>query len=218
MQPLRVSLVGVAPRVAALAHFALMLSLFAWVGHAWAQPIRASVKMHDGSVIVDVRATAEVAPATAWEVLTDYDHMTRFLSAVKSSGIVSRDGNVLQVRQVGQFRVAFMKFTFESLRRVELIGAAEIRSQLISGDFKSFDFTTQVATSDGKTVITHHGEYVPDRWIPPGIGPAMVEAETVKQYQELLAEMTRRQAESASGAARPSADVSAPGRHLPARP
>jgi len=42
--------------------------------------------------------------------------------------------------------------------------------------------------------ISHHGEYVPKRWLPPLVGPAVIESETKKQYGEFVAEIARRSA------------------------
>ena len=63
------------------------------------------------------------------------------------------------------------------------------------GDFKYYDVVTRLAGGPaGPTTITHHGEYVPRRWVPPMLGPSLIEAETRKQYTELLTEMERRAA------------------------
>lgn len=158
-----------------------------------AQPVEVRVEMRGEQVVVDVQATVAVRSADAWAVLTDYDHMARFVSALKSSSIVSKKGNSLEVAQAGEARVGFMHFSFFSLRAVQLIPDKEIRSQLIRGDFKSYEFTTRIVDRGASTLITHHGEYVPNSWVPPGLGPSMIKAQTSKQYSELIAEMLTRQ-------------------------
>jgi len=40
---------------------------------------------------------------------------------------------------------------------------------------------------------------MPDMWVPPFIGPAMIEAETKKQFGEIRAEILRRNAALSSG-------------------
>jgi hypothetical protein len=38
----------------------------------------------------------------------------------------------------------------------------------------------------------HTGRYTPSLWVPPIVGPALIEAETRKQYGEIRAEIERR--------------------------
>lgn len=196
---------------AARQHAAALLSTLAlalWPTWCAAQPIDVRVDRRGDLVVVDVEATVAAASRRAWDVLTDYDHMASYLSMLKSSAIVRRDGNSLEVAQTGEAHRAFLHFTFSTLRAVELVPGKEIRSHLISGDFKSYAFTTRIAGDGAHTRISHHGEYVPNRWVPPGIGPALIKAETTKQYEELIAEMLRREhAAAATPAPDPAASV-----------
>lgn len=157
-----------------------------------AQPIEVQVDMRGERVVVDVQATVAAVPADAWAVLTDYDHMARYVSALKSSSVVNKYGNVLEVEQTGIARVGFMNFSFYSLRAVHLTPEKEIRSQLIRGDFKSYEFTTRIVDKGANSLIIHHGEYVPNSWVPPGVGPSLIKAQTAKQYEELVAEILAR--------------------------
>jgi hypothetical protein len=177
---------------------ALLAGLACWPAWCFAQPIEVRVEKRGEMVVVDVEASVAAAPRLAWAVLTDYDHMASYLSMLKSSAVLRRDGNTLQVEQTGEAHRAFLHFTFRSLRAVELSPLKEIRSHLISGDFKTYVFTTRLVDLGNRTQISHHGEYVPVNWVPPGIGPALIKEETTKQYQELIAEMLRRELAAAS--------------------
>ena len=75
-------------------------------------------------------ATVAAAPAYAWAVLTDYDHMARYVSALKSSSVVNKYGNVLEVVQTGVVRVGFMNFSCYSLRAVHLTPEKETHSNM----------------------------------------------------------------------------------------
>jgi len=154
-----------------------------------------SVRLNGEQVVVDVTVQVSEKPSVVWAVLTDYEHMAGYVSNLKSSKVVSRHGNLIQVEQSGEARRAFLTFAFTTVRAIELLPQREIRSRLVRGDFKSYEFTTRLhAGANGHTVITHHGEYVPMRWVPPVIGPTLIEEETRKQYTELIAEMQRRAA------------------------
>lgn len=153
------------------------------------------VQRQGEAIVVDVEAIVAAPVREAWSVFTDYDHMASFITNIKHSKIVVRDGNLLEVEQTGETRVAFMRFSFVAVRAVELVPMQEIRSSLVSGDFKAYSSTTRVVATPSGAKITHHGEYVPKSWMPPPlIGPAMIESETRKQYQEFIAEIERRSA------------------------
>ena len=176
-------------------HFLWLLPLsIAATSVAHAQGIDVQVARRGQWVVVDVRATVKARPSYAWDVLTDYDHMAEFVTVLTSSAVIGRTGHLLEVAQTGQVTKAFMHFAFSTVRAVELTPMREIRSHLIRGDFKAYEFTTRIIDQGSGTLLVHHGEYVPNVWVPPVVGPAMIESETRQQYEELTAEMLRRQA------------------------
>jgi len=159
-----------------------------------ARDIAVNVQKDGAWVKVDVEFTVDASPADAWNVLTDYDHMHKIVSNVEESKIVKRDGEKLEVAQKGRAGVGLLQMKFENVREIVLTPQRQIRSRMISGDMKSSEFTTQVRDEGGKTRITNHGRYLPAVYVPPVIGPAFIEAETRKQFQELRTEMLRRKA------------------------
>ena len=178
-------------------------ALLAACACATAQPIQAKAQKQGDTVVIDVEATAAVDPAVAFAVLTDYDQMPRYVSSLKQSRMARTGPNSLEVEQVAQTKLLFWNFTVRSLRSVELVPNKEVRSHLIKGDFTRYDFTTRVQEKDGGTLITHHGEYVPKSWLPPAIGPAIIQELAKKQYEEMIAEMLRRTAARNAGGATP---------------
>lgn len=163
-----------------------------------AQPVDVQVVLQDGKVVLDVTASVAAEREQVWAVLTDYEHMAGFVSNLKSSAVIGHEGGALQVEQSGEARHGLLHFAFHSVRSVELVAPQEIRSHLVSGDFKSYEATTRLTAPDsGHTLITFHGEYVPNRWVPPGIGPSLIKSETGRQYDELIAEIRRRQGAAA---------------------
>ena len=189
----------------ALAPAVLLMSLLC--AAAQAQPVDVQVALQDGKVVLDVSASVAAEREQVWAVLTDYEHMAGFVSNLKSSAVIGHDNNALQVEQSGEARAGLLHFAFHSIRSVELVAPQEIRSHLVSGDFKSYEATTRLTAQDGgHTLIAFHGEYVPNRWVPPGIGPSLIKSETGKQYDELIAEIHRRQ----GAAPHPAAPASSP--------
>ncbi len=156
----------------------------------------AHVERRGETIVVDIETTYAGTVEEAWDVLTDYARMASFVRNIKSSVVVSRQGNSLVVRQSGETVVGFFHFGFAADRAVELTPMKEIDSALISGDFKSYVSTTRLVEGPSGVTIAYHGEYVPKSWLPPLIGPAIIESESRKQFGEYVDEMRRRQAAS----------------------
>ena len=174
-------------------HWIVPIALLLLAASCPAQELAVKVERRGETVVVDVEATAPGPLSEAWAVLTDYDHMASYISNLTASKIVERrDHDTLHVMQSGRTKIGFMSFGFEAVRAVELVHMREIRSSLVSGDFKAYASTTSIASVPSGTRIVHHGEYVPKAWLPPMVGPAVIERETRRQYQEFIAEIERR--------------------------
>lgn len=183
------------PRTAVARLCAVGLVLFLPLAAAAAddsQDIAVAVHREGAEVVVDVDFLVDATPQEAWTVLTDYDHMSQFVGDLTSSRIIRRDGDRIEVAQQGRFRFGFFELAVENVRAIELVPMREIRSRLVSGDMKASAFTTRVTPQGDVTRITNHGRFTPDRWIPPIIGPAVMQAETRKQFAEIRAEILRR--------------------------
>jgi hypothetical protein len=150
-------------------------------------------------VIVDVDLPVEATVLESWNVMTDYDNMSKFVSNLTSSKIIGRDGNTLSVEQKGKASRGPLTISFENIREIVLTPQSEIHSRLVSGDLKASEFTTRVVDRGAFTQITNHGEFIPNIWVPPILGPALIEAETRKQFQELRTEILRRKGQTAAG-------------------
>ena len=159
-----------------------------------AQEVNVRVERNGETVVVDVDAQMPGTLRETWAVFTDYENMASFITNLTASRIVARKEHSLEVMQAGSTKVGFMTFGFQAVRTVDLLPMHEIRSSLVSGDFKAYASTTSLSTAGSGTRVRHHGEYVPKSWLPALVGPAVIERETKKQYQEFAAEIERRNA------------------------
>lgn len=155
--------------------------------------VKVRVERRGELVVVDVQAPVAVPHQVAWDVLTDYDHMGSFVSNLTRSAVLKREGNVWEVEQNTDTRFGPFRFQVGSVRRMELQPPTRIRATLISGDFKSFSYTTELRpAADGTLLVVNHGEYEPKAWMPPLIGPSVLVGQTRRTWEQLLAEMRRR--------------------------
>ena len=163
---------------------------------AWAasndKDIVVHVQKHGQNIAVEIDCPVEAPLSIVWEVLTDYDHMTQFITNLEYSGVQHRMDNVLRVHQKGKVSKGPLTVAFENVREVELVPYHEIHSRLISGDLKASEFTTRIVEDAALVHIVNSGHYTPNAWVPPFIGPALIEAETRKQFGEIRGEILRR--------------------------
>jgi Polyketide cyclase / dehydrase and lipid transport len=158
------------------------------------QDIVVHVQMNGQIVAVDVDCPVDAPGSVVWEVLTDYDHMAQFISNLEYSGVDDRLDDLLRVHQKGKASRGILTMRFDNVREIHLVPHHEIRSRLISGDLKASDFVTRIVEVGAQVHIVNSGRYTPKVWVPPLIGPALIEAEIKKQFGEFRTEILRRNA------------------------
>jgi len=177
-------------------HWLALLCLTAAASAAWAaapaSDIAVDVRKQGSTIFVDVDCPVHAPVPIIWEVLTDDDHMSSFISTLDYSGVEGHRDHILIVRQKGTAKVGLLSVAFENVREVEIVPAVEIRSHHISGDLESSTFTTKVVDIDGTPHIRNIGRYVPKAWVPPLVGPALIAGETRKQFEDIRSEILRR--------------------------
>ncbi len=145
-------------------------------------------------VIVDVNFHVRVTPQEAWAVMTDYDHATSFISKLERSVILWRTDEMLLVSQKGTMGYGPFYLTLETVSEIRLTPYEKMQARLVSGNMKKNDATTRLVADATGTRIVHHMESIPDVWMPPIIGRALVEFETRARFRQLVEEMRRRKA------------------------
>jgi carbon monoxide dehydrogenase subunit G len=156
------------------------------------QDIQVAVQV-DGEVVrVHASYSVEASPRDVWSVLTDFEHLPRFIANVKSSAVVARNGDLVTVAQAGEASYGLIKFPFDSVRELRLTPFEKIQSRMISGSMTRYEGTTELIAEGAGTRVTQRSESVPGKWIPPAIGPYFIEHETREQLSEFRAEVLRR--------------------------
>jgi hypothetical protein len=174
----------------------LLFPLAAWAATDDRDIAVAAAKTGAG-VYVKVDCPVKAPRSIVWDVLTDYDHMASFLPNVTQSVVRMRMGNHLRVFQKGRASRGPLTISYQSTREIELVPTTEVRSRIVEGDNMPAEFVTRIEERDGELHIVHTGSYTPNMWVPPGIGPALIEAETRRQYADIRDEILRRAARGA---------------------
>ena len=174
---------------------AALLWLFVFNAKADADPaIDVGVRMQGDEVFVDVSFHVRVTPQEAWAVMTDYDHATDFISKLEKSVILSRTDEMLLVSQKGTMGWGPFSVPLETVTEVRLTPYEKMQGRMVSGNMKKNESTTRLLADAGGTRVVYHLESIPDVWMPPLIGRALVEMETRARFRQLVDEILRRKA------------------------
>jgi|SRR5882672_1804931 len=151
--------------------------------------VSASVVMH-----VDVRV--------AWAVLTDYDHLAKFIPDMKTSRVVSREGNRVRVEQTGDVGFFFYKEPVNVVLEVREEPPRRITAWSVEGNVKGLETRYELDVSGKGVRLDYAGRFVPAFAIPPLIGMPLVSRLIERRFRAMVEEIERRDA-LAHGAAKP---------------
>ncbi|HVO89000.1 MAG TPA: SRPBCC family protein [Casimicrobiaceae bacterium] len=165
---------------------------FATVAPASPGDIDVDVTTDGEAILVRVDCPVHASAAQAWEVLTDYDNMTHFLTHLEASHVEPIGPSRVRVYQKGVASSGPFRFAFENVREVEMVPLKIIRSRFVSGDLRASEFETELRLQDGELHILNRGRYVSNLLVPPLVGPMLIAAETRRQFVELREEIERR--------------------------
>jgi uncharacterized membrane protein len=178
-------------RLPAVVLFSL-LALFGEVAFGADPKVVVAVGQSGEAFIIDATVDVEVPLATAWGVLTDFDHMTSILGNLTSSKVTSRDGNTWIVRQEGVARYGLLSFSFMSEREIRLEPMKRIMVRSLSGTLKRMDSEAKIVALDQAVQIKYHAESVPDSILARMFGASFVRHEVAEQFLGMAKEMLRR--------------------------
>jgi hypothetical protein len=171
--------------------FLLMLSCAA----SAAEPqIQVSVEKTGDTFVVDASVDLAVPLRTAWEVLTDFDHMPVILSNLTSSKVTRRNGDTLYVAQEGTARYGVFSYSFASEREIRLEPMRWILARQLTGTARRFESSMGLSPTGSGTQIHYRAEIVPGSGIARTFGGPFIEHEVAEQLGALAAEMARRTA------------------------
>jgi len=150
------------------------------------------IQRNGEAFVIDASVEVAVPLRTAWDVLTDFDHMAVILADLTQSRITARNGSILNVAQEGRARYGIFSYSFSSEREIRLEPMQRIVARQLKGTSKRFESEMGLASTDGGTRLRYHAEIVPDSLIARTLGGSFVEHEVAEQLAAMAAEMVRR--------------------------
>ncbi len=186
----------------------LLVALLICLSHGSAscaeREVAVAVSESGDAFIVQATIRPQVSLRTAWDVLVDFDHMTGILSNLTASKVVSRNGNVLIVRQEGVARFGIFSYPFKAEREIRMEPQRRILAKNLSGTLKRMESELRlVPGSAGGVRIEYRAEFAFDSIIAGLFGVSFLNHEVEEQFQSIVAEMKRREAQVASDPLQP---------------
>src|SRR5271165_901141 len=156
-------------------------------------PIRAIDVTYDGDTyVLNAVMFAPVAQAVAWEVLTDFEHMTQWVPSVAESKVVKRDDNSVTIEQRGVAKYGAVSFPYVTERKIELKPLGSIMSMQTKGSLRRVASTLLLQTEGKGTRLTYHLEIEPSLLASALLSKEFLQHELGEQFTAIIGEMVRR--------------------------
>jgi len=161
---------------------------------AAAEAIETRIERQGEYITVNASTLIQVDARIAWEVLSDYDHLAQFIPDMKSSRVVSRDGNRVRVEQKGDFGFFFYRQPVEVMLEVVEEPQRRIDARRISGNIRDLETHYELKASDAGVKLDYAGRFIPEFSVPPFFGMAMVRRVIERRFRAMVEEIVRRDA------------------------
>lgn len=151
-------------------------------------------ELHE-AITVNASAVMPVRLATAWSVISDYEHLADFVPGMHSSKVLQRSGNQVLLEQTGSLGFLFFQRAIEVKLAVTESPPDRIVAHAVGGNLRQMDGSYTLETlPDGKLRLSYSGSLRPDFALPPLIGKLAVRQVLERQFRALVDEIRRRDA------------------------
>jgi ribosome-associated toxin RatA of RatAB toxin-antitoxin module len=161
---------------------------------AAAGAIETRTERHGEYITVNASAMMQVDARIAWEVLSDYDNLAQFIPDMKTSRVVSRDGNRVLVEQKGEFGFFFYRQPVDVMLEVVEEPRRRIDARRISGNIRDLETRYDLEASGAGVKLHYAGRFIPEFSVPPLFGMPMVRRVVERRFRAMVEEIVRRDA------------------------
>ena len=160
--------------------------------------VAVEVKLESEAFQIEASAELQADVPTAWEVLTDYDHLAEFIPDMRVSRVVSRRGSHAEVEQKGEARFLFIGYPIDVRLAVVEYPHERIVSRAVAGNFREMRGEYRLEAKAGRLLLRYTGRMVPDFEVPPLLGTLVLRYHVEETFGALAGEIERRHMRRAS--------------------
>jgi len=146
----------------------------------------------DGDAI-DIRASAllDSDGATAWRVLTDYNHYPDFIPDLRSSRVVARRAATVTVEQSGDAVLWLFRMPLEITFEIQESAPDQLHSRAVGGTLRALTSSYALVPEAARTRLDYVGHATPGFRLLGPFERAAVERNVARQFQALADEIER---------------------------
>jgi len=176
----------------------LLAGLGCLAGRALAQdkarnPVRSiDITQTADGYVANIVMQAPVSPKIAWDVLTDFGNMEKWVPNVRESKVVAKEGNVLTVEQKGNAKFGLLSIPYSSVRKMELEPQNTILATQVSGSMRKLVSLMRVTPDGAGTRLDYKLEIVPSAIASSVMSKDFLKGELTEQFTAIVDEMVRR--------------------------
>lgn len=143
---------------------------------------------HDGVVYrLSITARVDAPLAVVYQLITDFTNLSAINPSIEESQVLaSEDARRQRVRSVIKVCILVFCKRVEQVQDVNLIDSRTLEATMVpgAGDFRG-GLARWEFTPDGDGTVLHFTEvFEPDFWVPPVIGPWLIEKKLVNEVAE----------------------------------
>ena len=143
---------------------------------------------HDGVVYrLSITARVDAPLAVVYQSVTDFTNLSAINPSIEESQVLaSEDARRQRVRSVIKVCILVFCKRVEQVQDVNLIDSRTLEATMVpgAGDFRG-GLARWELTPDGDGTVLHFTEvFEPDFWVPPVIGPWLIEKKLVNEVAE----------------------------------
>lgn len=170
--------------------------------HAIAQsPLRSLELSHDGDAyVVKALMFAPVSEAIAWDVLTDFPHMAKWVPNLHDSFVVKPGDKRFTIEQHGAAKFAGMSFAYSSVREIVLNPRQTIESTQLQGSMKQQHSLMTLSPEAHGTRMQYQLEFIPSLLASLAMSDDFLKHEIEEQFIAIVGEMLRRKKQEGNAA------------------
>ena len=91
-----------------------------------------------------------------WDVLTDYENLSRFIPNLSTSELIQRQGQTVRLQQVGSQQLLGLRFSAQvQLELTEFRQDGLLQFRMVKGDFRRFEGSWQIRQRPGGSSLLY---------------------------------------------------------------
>ena len=145
-----------------------------------------NVSRDGNSYSLSITARVEATPAQVYRSITDFSNLPAINPSIEEGSVLENEGNRRRVRSVIKVCILVFCKRVERVQDVFLIDAHTVVAVIVpgAGDFRAGKARWSISTDDGATRLLFSETFEPDFWVPPVIGPWLIERKLVREVAE----------------------------------